>query len=255
MLSGMWDELSVERSVTDDELATAVAQALGVDRERLAVVATMADAPPDRIVLEKRPYAGDFALRVGFYGVPAALDRAAFYRALARLLATRLLADDGELDPYTAMLVMPGGEAVRVRLDPAALDGDDQALVIAGLHMHVDTDEVPDRLVLERTTRTRGAALAGALLDLEPAAQRPPSDVVVDAYTPAVQDAHHALAERLRELVHRGATPDDERVLRRTCAVLRRAFPRPAEAGLGIAELLTCADGVLAARWDPDAPA
>lgn len=249
----MWDELSVARSVSDEELTTAVAKALGVDRERVTVVATMDHAPQGRIVVEKRPYPGDFALRVGFYGVPemaSSLDRIVFYRALARELATKLLCDDGELHPYTAMLVTPDGDAVRVNLDAQALDGDDEALVIAGLHEHVDSDEIPDRLAVETTTvRTRrGERLAARMTS------HGDRDAFMAAYSVEVQDAEHALAHLLRELVHRPSTHDDERVLRRTCAVLRRAFPAPDDAA-HIADLLACADDVLAGPWDPGAAA
>ena len=130
----MWDELSVERDVTDDELSTAIAHALGIDRERISM-----QLGAQGIVVEKRAHAGDFALRVGLHGVPDHTDRVAFYRVLAATLGCKLLVDDGDVNPHTAMLVTPSGDAVRVNLDPTAL-------VIAGLDQHVDTDEVPDLL-------------------------------------------------------------------------------------------------------------
>lgn len=213
----MW-ELDVERDIADDELVPAIARALCIDRERLTITSA--------------PNAGDFARRVTIDGGDG--DRNAFYRALAKLLDTRLLVDDGEVDPATALLVSPGEDAVRVRVD---------AGVICGLVEHVETDDVPDRLVLEQAIyrRTRGQQLARMLAALAPLDAGAPPDV---------QDARHQLTELLLDLVHRRSTPDDDRALRRTCAALQRArLPGAA------ADIVRCADVVLAAPWDPDADA
>ncbi len=272
----MWDELSVERAVSDDELAAAAARAMGIDRERICVVASIEHAPathgrptpdgaaaPDRILLEARAHAGDFALRVGFYRVPDAIDRVAFYRAFAAALACKLLVADGDVDPYTAMLVTPDGGMVRVDLDPEALDRDDEAIVIAGLHQHVETDEPPDPTAhapeppanRRRFRRTRGERLAQTVNDYLIDGTPPDPDAFMAAYTPEVQDAEYELTALLRELVHRTGTPDDERVLRRTTAVLRRGFPDLRAAGAFLAEIVRCADEVLARLpWDPAAP-
>ncbi|MDQ3338483.1 MAG: hypothetical protein M4D80_25225 [Myxococcota bacterium] len=244
----VWEELSVERAVSDDELAAAVGGALGVDRERITVVAFQQPAPTTGIVVETRPLPGNFALRIYLHreGLPSSINRDDFFSALARLLATRLLVDDRQGNCYTAMLVTPD-ESVRVNID------DD--FVITGLHDHVYSDEIPDHLrLLER--RTRGIELSDELDVIEdqmPAPRDP--DAFMAAYTPEVQDAQHTLTELLRELVVRKATPDDERALRRTCATLRRAFPLPEAAGMFMSDILRCADAVLAEPWDPDAPA
>jgi hypothetical protein len=236
----MWDELDVERDVAHDELERAIAKALFIDRERLTI--TSVESP------------GDFARRVTIAGVDSTstIDRIAFYRALAQLLDTRLLVDDGEVSPFTAMLVTPDADAVRVNIDE---DG-----VILGLYEHVDTDDVPDRLVLETSiySTTRGKALAHTVDDYMREGKMPAPrdlDAFMAAYTPEVQDAQHTLTELLRALVHRKTTPDDERALRRTCAILRRAFPVPEDAGMFVSDILRCADAVLAEPWDPDAPA
>jgi hypothetical protein len=212
-------ELDVERAVEDDELARAIANALVVDRERLEITASAA--------------AGDFARRVVISG-PDGVDRIAFYRALAQLLATRLLVDDGE----GAMLVT-ADEVVRVNVDANG--------AISGLREYAETDDVPDRLVLESTIyrTTRGQALARAIEAV------PHDAAALAAYTPDVQDALHTLTEALRALVDRTATPEDERALRRTCAILRRAFPVPGAAETFMSDILCCADNVLAAPWDP----
>ncbi|HLL24574.1 MAG TPA: hypothetical protein VK427_20725 [Kofleriaceae bacterium] len=251
----MWDELSVERAVADDELARAVARAMTVDPERVIVVTSMAHAPDHGIVVEKRSHPGDFALRVGLFRVPDRIDRVEFYRGLADALACKLLVDDGEVDPYTAMLVTPDGDAVRVKLDPGALDREDEALVIAGLCEHVESDDMPDalRLASSHYHQTRGQVLARALQVHREDPTRT-TDAFMAAYTPEVQDAEHMVAQLLATLVHRPATHADERALLRTCAVLRRAFPVPASAGATISHLLGCAEDVLAGPWDPDAP-
>lgn len=213
----MW-ELDVERDIADDELVPAIARALCIDRERLTITSA--------------PNAGDFARRVTIDGGDG--DRNAFYRALAKLLDTRLLVDDGEVDPTTALLVSPREDVVRVRVE---------AGVIRGLVEHVETDDVPDRLVLEQAIyrRTRGQQLARMLAALAPLDAGAPPDV---------QDARHQLTELLLDLVHRRSTPDDDRALRRTCAALQRArLPGAA------ADIVRCADVVLAAPWDPDADA
>ena len=177
------------------------------------------------------PCTGDFAVHARV-DLPLAYD----FRRVAALLETRLLVDDGEGNPHTALLVT-AVDAVRVNVD---------AGVITGLYAHVDTDEVPDRLVRETTTWTRGATLRRIV-------EAPPDvEALLAGHDPEVQDAEHALTSLLRELVHRPATPDDERVLRRTCAILRRALPPDVPY---LADVLRCADEVLAGPWDPDAPA
>ena len=212
-------ELDVERSVEDDELARAIAKALVIDRERLEITASAAR--------------GDFARRAVITG-PDGIDRIAFYRTLARLLDSRLLVDDGE----GAMLVT-ADEIVRVNVDANG--------AISGLREYAETDEVPDRLVLESTIyrTTRGQALARAVDAV------PHDAAALAAYPPDAQDALHTLTETLRALVDRKATPNDERALRRTCAILRRQ----GAAEMFMSDILRCADGVLAAPWDPDASA
>src|SRR5688500_1855779 len=122
----MRTELGIERDVPHDELVTAIARSLGVDRERIHVAA--------------RPHlGGDFALHVDVE-LPDASDLVVFYRSLASFLACKLLVDDDAHDPHTAMLVTASGETARVMLEPR----DDGALVIAGLHHHAYADdEVP----------------------------------------------------------------------------------------------------------------
>jgi hypothetical protein len=151
-------------------------------------------------------------------------------QAYAAAHGTRLLIDDGEGDPHTAMLVT-ADELIRVTI------ADD---VITGLHAHVDTDDVPDRLVVERQTFTRGDRLR---MTLEAA---PGLDA--DA-APALQDAEHELLMTLRALVRRPATPDDERTVRRTAVLLRQSR------AVAMSDILRCADDVLAAPWDPAEPA
>lgn len=204
-------ELRVERVVTEDELARAIAAVLGVDRERITATVSTVD--------------GDFAVKAQI-AMPGALD----YRALATQLATRLLVDDGEANANTALLVTATDE-VRVNLD---------AGVITGLHEHVDTDDVPDRLVALKLTFTRGDVLRSVLDAAQP---------LDGGHSPEVQDAEHALTQVLRALVHRTTTPDDERVVRRSCAILRAAGV------VAMSDIMRCADGVLAALWDPEAPA
>jgi hypothetical protein len=204
-------ELRVERRVTEDELARAIAAVLGVDPERIAITSS--------------PSSGDFAVCAQITA-PGTLD----WRAVAERLATRLLVDDGEANATTALLVT-ATDAVRVNLD---------AGVITGLHEHVDRDDVPDRLVVEKQTFTRGEVLRSVLDAAQP---------LDGSHAPEIQDAEHELAAVLRTLVHRTPTPDDERVVRRTCAILRGAGV------VAMSDILRCADGVLAAPWDPDAPA
>lgn len=255
----MWDELSVERAVSNDELATAAARACGIDRERITVTSDMTSAIGG-LVIERRETLGDFALRVGFYGAPPA-DRIAFHSSLAHALDCKILVEDGEVDPYTARLVTPDGRGVRVNLDPEQLDRD--VIVIAGLWTAVETDDAPDPTARppepparKLYRRTRGERLSFTvneyMVDGSPAAPVD-LDAKMRAYTPEVQDAEHALAHQLRELVHRRATPDDLRVVRAASATLRRAFADAASAGMFIDELLRAADFVLEGQWDPEA--
>lgn len=158
-----------------------------------------------------------------------AIEIAGDPQAYAAAHGVRLLVDDGEGDPNTAMLVT-ATEMVRVTIAGGA---------ITGLRAHVDRDDVPDRLNVERSTFTRGDRLR---MTLEAA-----PGLLPDA-TPEQQDAEHELVMVLRALVRRAATPDDERAVRRTAAQLRRS------GAASISDILRCADDVLAAPWDPAEP-
>jgi len=244
----MW-ELSVERACTHDELVTAAARALGIDRER--------------IQLEARAWPGDFALRVTLHGVEG--DPIPFYRAFAAALACKLLVDDGDINPYTDLLVTPDGSMVRVNLDADALDRDDEAIVITGLYQHVDNDDPPDPTAhapeppahRKRYLRTRGEELSHIvndyMIEALPAAPLD-QDAFYALYTPEVQDAEHALTEVLRDLVDRKSMADDERAMRRHLATLQRAFPDPRMAGFFIPTIMRTAETILAnLPWDPEA--
>lgn len=188
----------VERPVTTEEL-----QALG-------------------LATTSSPTHGDFAVRIDIVGCDP--------RALAAALATRLLIDDGEGNPHTALLVT-ADDTVRVTI----ADG-----VITGLHAHVDTDDVPDRLVVERQTFTRGDRLR-MVLEAAPG-------LAGDA-PPDLQDAEHALVMVLRALVRRTATPADLQIIERATVQLRRVGAEQ------VSDIVACAADVLAALWDPAAPA
>lgn len=173
-------------------------------------------------VLEIAPAHGDFATRAEIIGGDP--------HVLAAALDTRLLIDDGEGDPNTALLVT-AHDTVRVMIANG---------VITGLHAHVDSDDVPDRLVLDRQTFTRGDRLRMVLENA------PGLDADAD---PALQDAEHDLVMTLRALVGRLATPDEIRTVQRTTALLRRSGAAP------LSDIVRCAEDVLAAPWDPAEPA
>lgn len=164
---------------------------------------------------------GDFTTCVEIDGDP---------QAFAAARGTRLLIDDNEGDPSTAMLVT-ADDLIRVTVAGG---------VITGLHAHIDTDDVPDRLVVERQTYTRGDRLR---MVLEAA---PGLDV---GAAPDLQDAEHELVLTLRALVRRPPTPEEISTVRRTAARLRHA------GAVAMSDILRCADDVLAAPWDPAEPA
>jgi hypothetical protein len=137
----LWEEILLSRSVDDAELLQALSAALGVPRDSVLVVATMADAPPPGkhtrcVVVERTPTRGDFVLQLSIYVFDQALldrlghaDQAlAAVRQICAVLECDGLISDDSLSPTTWLRIRSSGSMDTISLDGERLDDDEYVL-------------------------------------------------------------------------------------------------------------------------------
>jgi hypothetical protein len=203
----LWDEIDLEKNAAHEAIRRAAAAAFSVAAADVVVVADLARTPGVKapVLVEARATQGDFRLRLGFYlKEQRGLDRKAVRASMARALSSRLLADDGDTNPYTRELIEPDGSSRKVRLDPEALDEREQLVLADRPH--------------EESARERYSALINAYRD------RPP-----DRF-PATEAASRAFGvlERTIARVPSVGAPSAEVVnaLKAAIADVRKTFPR-----------------------------
>ncbi len=117
-------ELLLERPIAANELRTVFAQVLHLEVERIALVSTMAEAPPlTGAALETTDLEGDFPLQLCIYTAAAPpQELTAVAAEVAALLDVRILVPSNSPDPYVMVLVEPTGIVGEVNLDTESLD-------------------------------------------------------------------------------------------------------------------------------------
>jgi hypothetical protein len=134
----VWTEIDVDRPLNEKEIQVAVGKTFGIAAERVLVVADFgtdvaAIDPAISLVVEHHTQPGDFPERMTFVmwdGQIRELTGAeetseASYAAISALsshLNASVIAPDSEIDPYTAVLFTPSGDAYRIELDSTILD-------------------------------------------------------------------------------------------------------------------------------------
>lgn len=137
----LWQELEVGGNLSDGDLIGAWSTILNIDPDSVLVVDTMEDAPSvsqagARIVLERWCQSGQFPLHVVVYvrgadleervsGPNAGLD---LVRRFCSAVKSDCLLSDGDVNPYTMLLVRRTGKVSSVALDGDALDRDELVL-------------------------------------------------------------------------------------------------------------------------------
>ena len=122
-------DMIAQHQTDDDGVRRALAAALGVPQERVAVVADMNDYPETAaadVVCVTSPVNGEFTLLLSVQVANLSLPydtRAQLMQRLCELLGMEcLVPDDDDVDPYFMWLVSPVNVPRKVSLDPIALD-------------------------------------------------------------------------------------------------------------------------------------
>lgn len=137
----LWQELEVSGDLSDGDLIGAWSKILDIDPDGVRVVDTMEDAPSisearARIVLERWRQSGQFPLHVVIYVRGADLEERVsepnagldVVRRFCSAVKSDCLLSDGDVNPYTMLLVRRTGEVSSVVLDGDALDRDELML-------------------------------------------------------------------------------------------------------------------------------
>ena len=252
----MWDELWIGREAFPRELIEAVAKALGVAEGDVEVVEGIATEPQSSspVVVRRSRGGGEFPTKIQMWGREP-VDRRVFCARLASALATRVLGDDGNINPLTFMMYEPGN-ATRVALDATQLEAN--APCIVGPYVPLpDDDSHPTKPIrrypapaAHRTTR--GGQVSSIVNDyMLEGLPRPP----LVAWTPATTETYNQLHRLLSTISYREATPDELANITAWSTKLAATFPDAEKAGWFVVEVLECARIVLAEPWHPDKPA
>lgn len=130
----------IDRTLTLEQVATGIAQALGVRREVVAALdLSRIDLRPsgwyaetDAAAVQVDTMRGDFPLEVSV-AAREAFDMEAIARVLAPALGASLLTDEFGVDPMSDVewtLVTPDGAALKVLTDGDEFGADDPAIVL-----------------------------------------------------------------------------------------------------------------------------
>lgn len=117
----------IEKDVDDDTIATAVAAALAVSVEQVAVIGDIVEQPPKdayEVVLLRHAIEGQFATLISLSCATRQIESAQFLaRSVARhLRCSVLIPDDSTDDPDAMLLASNAGDVKLVQLDAEALN-------------------------------------------------------------------------------------------------------------------------------------
>ena len=252
----MWDELWLGKECFPRDLIAAVARALGVSEDDVAVVdgiATDASSTSPVVVYRSRG-TGEFQTRIQLAGSPPA-DRRVFCARLSSALGCKVLGDDGTVVPNTFMQYEPGN-ATRVEVDAAKLE-DNEIIVLGPYQDRPDDDSHPTRPIRRYPEpaahrSTRGGQVAYIVNDyMVEGLPRPP----LETWGPDSTEIYNALHRLLGTIAYRPASADEIANIKAWSAKLRETFPDAEKAGWFVVEVLEASTIVLAEPWHPDKPA
>ncbi|HYI16409.1 MAG TPA: hypothetical protein VEX37_13520 [Thermomicrobiales bacterium] len=140
----IWEDILITRSVSEREIATAMAAVFNIDQNRVMAIPGIPDYDgevPDEIgiLCEHRPVTGDFVLHLSIYLRDDALERYAeaheigiLVGQLCQIWSSAALMSDDSIDPYSWLLVRGPDDIQSVQIDSEILD-DDDAWVLASV--------------------------------------------------------------------------------------------------------------------------
>jgi hypothetical protein len=117
-------DILLDRPVAADELRAALAQVFGLPTDQVAMVFSMAEAPPlVGVTVEVTDLKGDFPLQLSVYvAATYAAELADVARKVSAQLGVRTLIPGDSPDPYVMFMIQPSGSAAEVKLDTSSLD-------------------------------------------------------------------------------------------------------------------------------------
>jgi len=130
----LWEEVLVDRELTDDEVMTTMVALFAVSPDAVLVVDDITAANVSEklsVVCERTPIRGDFSLRLSIYLHDPALeqlDRIAIVGQFCDLLHCKCLISDDSVNPYAMLLVEGSARQQPVFLDPERLDAEEYVL-------------------------------------------------------------------------------------------------------------------------------
>jgi hypothetical protein len=117
-------DILLDRPVAANELRAALAHVFGLPTGQVALVSSMAEAPPlVGVTVEVTDLEGDFPLQISVY-VAAAYEAELSDVAtkIAAQLGARTLVPSDSPDPYVMVMIQPSGSAAEVNVDTSSLD-------------------------------------------------------------------------------------------------------------------------------------
>jgi hypothetical protein len=117
-------DLLFDRPVAADKLRAAFAQVFGLPTDQVALVSSMAEAPPlTGVTLEVTDLEGDFPLQLSVYvAATYEAELADVATKIAAQLGIRTLIPSDSPDPYVMVMIQPSGSAAEVNLDTSSRD-------------------------------------------------------------------------------------------------------------------------------------
>ena len=124
----------IEKSVDDDALAKAIASALSISVEQVAIIGDIVEQPPKQayeVVLLRHAIEGEFAMLISLSCAARSFESTlVLARSVARQLRSSvLIPDDSKEDPDAMLLATEAGDVRLVELDAEALKLDRYCLL------------------------------------------------------------------------------------------------------------------------------
>jgi hypothetical protein len=117
-------DILLDRPVAADELRAAFAHVFCLPTDQVAMVSSMAEAPPlVGVTVEVTDLEGDFPLQLSVYVASTyEAELADVARKVSAQLGVRTLIPGDSPDPYVMLMIQPSGSAAEVKLDTSSLD-------------------------------------------------------------------------------------------------------------------------------------
>lgn len=131
-----WNDLLVDRNLSNYELVTAISQIFNVLSAEVLVVDDIAEAEVSedvRLLCERTPVQGDFSMKVFIYLYDSELkqlDSVSTVKQLCTMLHCKCLMSDDSINPYSMLLLQESENTQTAFLDPEKLDEYEEYIMV-----------------------------------------------------------------------------------------------------------------------------